>query len=352
MEILITGYYSDMWDNGYCFNNRNSLVHENCYDRLIQLKKSFLTKGVNLVASNDLSKLHLYDAVICHDHPLDKEKLSFLRKFKKPKFLIAEEVPYLLPQNYSSQRILEYDLIFTWNKNFINDVKCKYHYSLFPDIETAKIIRENDIPLSKKCKKVLVASAKKDIHHNSLYPLRSELAKWYNINQPDDFHLYGSKWDRYYFAGNNIFSKFLNWRKLDFIFNGRDSRYKKIYQGKLASKYNFLNRYKFQFCIENGVGYSGYVTEKIFDSLICRNLPIYYPSDIESIDEIIPNNLYIDMRNFKNFTDLNNYLNNIQINEYSDYIERIDRFFIDLPDKLKSNYASDKLVKSILNFLI
>lgn len=338
-----------MWEGGLCFKSRNSAIHENCYDRLISLEKSFLNKGVNLIATNDLSDIESYDALICHDHPVDDVRLNFIKNYKGPKYLIAEEVPYLLPKNYEKQRANEYTLIFTWNKELIDNKKYIYHFSLFPDVEMAKIVRNSDIKIHEKKGKVLVASAKKDIHKMSLYPVRSKLSEWYNNNCPSEFDLYGSGWDRYYFAQPGLISKFLNWRRLDFLFSGKEKKYSKVYKGKINSKYNYLNRYKYQYCIENGIGYSGYVTEKIFDALICRNLPIYYPTDDFSIQDHIPSDLYIDMRNFESFNELNKYLNDMPQNKYAGYISRIDDFLSDIPQKLTSNYASDRIAEIILN---
>ena len=58
------------------------------------------------------------------------------------------------------------------------------------------------------------------------------------------------------------------------------------YRGYAASKYQTLSQYRYNLVIENSVE-DWYISEKIFDSLLCGCMPIYYGS--EKIFDLLPN---------------------------------------------------------------
>ena len=58
------------------------------------------------------------------------------------------------------------------------------------------------------------------------------------------------------------------------------------YRGYAASKYKTLSQYRYNLAIENSVE-DWYISEKIFDSLLCGCMPIYYGS--EKIFDLLPN---------------------------------------------------------------
>jgi hypothetical protein len=57
------------------------------------------------------------------------------------------------------------------------------------------------------------------------------------------------------------------------------------YRGQCISKWKVVSQYKYSLTIENSVE-DYYISEKIFDALICGSMPIYYGSD--KIFEILP----------------------------------------------------------------
>lgn len=58
------------------------------------------------------------------------------------------------------------------------------------------------------------------------------------------------------------------------------------YRGYAASKYRTLSQYRYNLAIENSIE-DWYISEKIFDALLCGCMPIYYGS--EKIFDLIPN---------------------------------------------------------------
>jgi len=87
--------------------------------------------------------------------------------------------------------------------------------------------------------------------------------------------------------------------------------------------------------------------------LICRNVPVYYPSTPTSLSGIIPEDIYINMYNFKNYEEMNAYLDSLSKNQYCEFIERIDRFIDNLPNILSedhwANLVADNVMEKIKN---
>ena len=70
---------------------------------------------------------------------------------------------------------------------------------------------------------------------------------------------------------------------------------------EIADKYSTLQDYRYCLCFENGA-YPGYVTEKIIDSLVCGVIPIYLGAP--DISKYVPQNLFIDARQFPTFHEM------------------------------------------------
>ena len=79
---------------------------------------------------------------------------------------------------------------------------------------------------------------------------------------------------------------------------------------------NTFNKYKFVFVSENSLS-SGYITEKIFNCLFARCIPIYYGCN--DIENFIDKDCFINMNlnnNKDNYNDIINKINKIKDNEF------------------------------------
>jgi len=74
---------------------------------------------------------------------------------------------------------------------------------------------------------------------------------------------------------------------------------------KCADKQKISSEYKFSICFEN-LSYEGYVTEKIIDCFNAGVIPIYMGAP--DINDFVPENSFIDFRDFGSLSDLNIYL--------------------------------------------
>lgn len=127
------------------------------------------------------------------------------------------------------------------------------------------------------------------------------------FSRTKDIDLYGRDWDKplpfpYWFHKNTI---------------------KKVYKGQVKDKYKKLSEYNFALAFEN-CELPGYITEKIFDCFYTGTIPIYLGAP--DIENHIPKDCFINMRDFKNYQELRKYLKSLTDSEIKTYKENGRRF--------------------------
>ncbi|OUU26503.1 MAG: hypothetical protein CBB97_07965 [Candidatus Endolissoclinum sp. TMED37] len=110
--------------------------------------------------------------------------------------------------------------------------------------------------------------------------------------------LYGKGWDQWWSRKSWWFPYIKNYFSL-----------RSIYKGSCHSKFEVLKNYKFCICFEN-MEMKGYISEKIFDCFYSGAIPIYLGAT--DVKEYIPEDTFIDYRNFENSSDLLSYLKNMK----------------------------------------
>jgi len=105
---------------------------------------------------------------------------------------------------------------------------------------------------------------------------------------------------------------------------------------KLQYKLNFMNDYRFNICFENG-SYPGYVTEKLFNALQVKTMPIYWGSNTVGRD--FNCSAFINAADHGNFNKLVDYVQHLDSpggkQEYLDIIEQ-PAFKNDVPNEYTS----------------
>ncbi len=76
---------------------------------------------------------------------------------------------------------------------------------------------------------------------------------------------------------------------------------RKVYKGELQTKWETLASYDFALCFENAY-IKGWLTEKLFECLRVGTIPIYWGAT--DIEELVPPDCFIDMRQFTNYSQL------------------------------------------------
>jgi hypothetical protein len=95
-----------------------------------------------------------------------------------------------------------------------------------------------------------------------------------------------------------------------------------------------MSNYKFALCFEN-VAYPGYVTEKIIDCLVAGAIPLYLGAP--DITDFVPQEAFIDIRNFNSLQQLNEYLKNLD-KETAMKIINAGRNFLNSPAGQKHSF--------------
>lgn len=182
----------------------------------------------------------------------------------------------------------------------------------------------------RKLKTFLSPSFRESVKNNFQTKRLESIEFFGNLEKLD---LYGGGWNK----KKDIPA--LNWKKLKPIL-------KSIYKGKCDNKIEVISKYKFAIAFEN-IAYPGYITEKITDCFAAGVIPIYLGAP--DIEDFIPKNCFIDVRDFENFDELDNYLKNIDEKEAMDIIRNGREF---LYSEEGQKYKMQSFAKTIVDFLI
>ena len=223
------------------------------------------------------------------------------------------ESELIKPNNWDTENHKYFSKIFTWNDTIVDGEKyIKYCWPNKIPPDTHYDIKKKD----RLC--TMIVAHKQNKHPLELYSERIKAIRWFEGNHPKEFDLYGMGWDKYNFTGE---ISYLN--RYDIIRKLFKPKYPS-YKGTVISKMEELRKYKFSFCYENARDIPGYITEKIFDSFFAGCVPIYLGAP--NIGDYIPENTFIDKREFNNYKDLFNYIATMGENEYEEYVSNIKEY--------------------------
>ena len=196
------------------------------------------------------------------------------------------------PKGY---RVLRYvfPYILTWNHNWVDNKyvfrrNIPYH---FIDQRSA------DGSFEKKKLLTCISGNKHSAYPGELYSEREKAILFFEENHPDEFVFYGKGWDK---------------------------EIHPCYGGAVDKKADVYQKYRFALCYENIEGMNGYVTEKMPDCLVNGIVPIYAGS--VDVDDYIPRECYIRLRDFNNYVELYEYLKTMDTSTYSNYLNNADLF--------------------------
>ena len=321
--------------NNNWFSNSDKIIRDKqnlCYS---VLKEFLIDKSIDL-STHDINTVEESKYVIFIDIP----KKKYIKKNNQSWILIINEAPCAYPENWNKSKHNNYDYIFTWDENLVDNKKY-FLIRLAYDLE----IFNKERPFKNRKFLALISGAKSSSYLNNLYGARYKIAKWYSNHHPEKFYLYGRSWPlhlRPIFHGSieRRFSKSINYISSFF--------YKKnnVYKGAIKSKREILSKFKFSICYENLSDKKGFITEKIFDSICSKCVPVYL--GCTNISDLIPKECYIDARKFSSIKSMHKFLLSIDEKKYNFYIENIIKFLKSEKSKIfKPKYFS----KTIANVL-
>lgn len=338
--MVFVCYYLIGYENNIIFDLTNKDINRDNYAYSHYfLKVSAKQKGID-ISTLDINTREQSDLVIYHDILNENSFSSFSAK----KWLILFESEVISPKNWDRNKHVFFDKIFTWDDRLVDDEKYfKINFAhKFP--ENRDLYRKVSDEFSNKKLCTLIAGNKKVNHSLELYSERDKAIRWFESNAINDFDLYGVGWGLS--IPRNKYIRFLT---------SRCERIKKIfcdpypsYKGRVESKIDVLRQYKFAICYENAQMIPGYITEKIFDCFFAGCVPVYWGAP--NITDHIPENCFIDRRNFNTHEELYFYIKNMDEGEYVEIQKNIENYiFSEKSDPYRAETFANTLVENMLN---
>lgn len=322
-----------VYQNNKIFDLSDKIINrDNCMYPFWLLKERFAKNGYEL-STQDINSIKESEIVLCNEMP---KRLPSNKDISKS-YLMLFESELIRPDNWDLNKHKYFHKIFTWKDDIIDNKKYfKFNFAQ----EIPKQINKDISQKEKLC--TLIAGNKKVNHPLELYTKRVEAIRWFEKHHPSDFDFYGIGWDEC-----RIENRYIN-----FLF--KKSKLSKLvkpnfpsYKGKVDSKKEVLQKYKFAICYENARDISGYITEKIFDCFFAGCIPVYWGAD--NITSHIPEGCFIDKRKFNNYEALYNYMSNMSAQEYMMYLDKIENFLnSDKSYQFSSEFFVNTLVETII----
>ncbi len=282
---------------------------------IFDLKKALITRGYDVRIVNYQSKLTRADVFIAFNGPPPPEVGQKLRSLARKSVLIITEPPSVLPQIYNPRCLRYFTSALVMDDKLASTRNCrKFHYPIPNLTQTSK-----KIPFEQKKFCILLASNKTSTHPQEIYSQRKKTITFFETKHPSQLSLYGTGWERLGL---------------------------KTYKGTVSNKSNVMPYYKFCICYENIRSMHGYVTEKIFDCLVNRCLPVYWGAP--NITRYVPSTCFIDRRKFASNQSLYDYLKNMPKDRYEFHQKEISKF---LASAQAQKFLAENFVKIVLECL-
>jgi alpha(1,3/1,4) fucosyltransferase len=210
------------------------------------------------------------------------------------------------PANFDPANWAKFKKIMTWDDDLIDNKKF-FKFSLPIPVRTPL---EGTSSFANKKLLVNMSYNKYSSYHAELYSVRRKSIGYFDANYPEDFDLYGPRWNQPITRLQNIFPFLVK-------------KYS-TYRGSSEDKLKTISQYKFTLAYENNGDAKGYVTEKMFDALYAKTVPVYLGAP--NVAKYVPSEVFIDRRQFKNDEDLAKFLKGITESEYQKYIEAGEKY--------------------------
>lgn len=220
--------------------------------------------------------------------------------------LFLWEAPAVCPENMNPKLHKLFPVIFTSHDELVDGCEifkiCVPQARQFPQFPRLQFAERKLL--------VNISMNKFSNHPDELYSARRTAIRHFEQAHPDSFDLFGVRWNRQ----GTLKEKYMFWKYGPY----------KSYRGAIKNKWEVMPKYRFSLCYENVRDVPGYVTEKIFDSMRCGCVPIYWGAN--NITDYVDAEAFIDRRRFKSDIELDEYISNITEYEYSKYQNAIQKY--------------------------
>lgn len=341
MYIGFYNYHKEH-NNNKMLTEANASIGDNLNYPFVLLSQRLREAG-HKTSTIDLDDIKKFDAVVFVEFPGVNNRYfkQLIAAGSKNLYLILLESPIIKPDNYSIENHTYFKKVFTWSDPLIDGKK------YFKIQCSQKIPLEFNFGLGQAKKLCTIISSNKSMAHpKELYTERIKAIRWFENNHPENFDLYGIGWDRYNFSGIFLGMKLARLNRITFLTKLFRPHYPS-YKGKVTSKRETYQKYKFSVCYENVKDAQGYITEKIFDCFFGGCVPIYLGAN--NIGDHVPLDTFIDKRNFDTYEKLYTYIKNMPDKEYLNYVNAIKNFLkSDKAYLFSAEYFANTLIKEII----
>lgn len=317
MRIAFWSFYEENCVDMKMFLQPDSPIAEGIFKKWNTLFNTLIKHDIELITLDKVNNFEEIDFFVFSDFPrLSNPMVRKAMNSDKPLILIIEEGPLIHQENWKDSNHELFDYIFTWNDDYVDNIKYfKFNVHYIQDMVRLKQ------PKEKLC--VMIARNKRAWGTGELYTERRKIIRFFEKKHPADFDLFGEGWDLYYFPSNVPILKLFNGRKLYWF----RSRLKETYpssRGPIQSKNAILSKYRFSISFENSIGPTGYISEKIWDSFAAGTIPVYLGAP--NVKNYIPENCFVDYRDFKSMDELYKFMSLMSDTEYEQYLQNIGKF--------------------------
>jgi hypothetical protein len=308
--------------NNELLNPNSPSNRDNCLEPYRLIAQLLKDNGINLVTADLLTEEPLFELQI------ERQEKTYSDK----KFLIQLENPEhaVLPRSTDSYRS-----IYSWNDELYSTLE-SFVKVYIPSIDD-RLISQSHV---RDIEYVMICANKKFSKENNqeLYSDRLSIIDWFSQNNSTEFRLYGRGW-----VAPTIRD---GWRSLLRSVLSPVST-PKVFHGEVISKSDILSRSNFSFCYENMRSDGDYITEKIFDSMLAGCVPIYLGSS--RISDYIPDDVYIDAREFNGVDAIYRYIEKISFERLCDMRRSIVDF---LESKQADNFRNTVFANCVVTNIL
>lgn len=347
---MYIGFYNFYrhYNGNRMFTDQSSPIGDNLMYPFVHLGERLRVLG-HQVATLDMDDLSKFDAAVFLDHPTLLN--PYFRRLKKmcgkKLYLFLLENEAMRPDNYWAFNHRAFEKVFTWNPRLVDGKKYQRFY--LPN-KIPPIVKIEPEQQRKFC--VTIASQKYSSHPQELYSERIRAIRWFEQHHPDEFDLFGMRFEHPYFTGKLAWLN-LGLHKVYARFPAvlRTQRFPSLRvpvpSATAPNKHTVFRQYKFALCYENAV-FPGYVSEKIFDALFAGCIPVYLGAP--DVTDMLPPEIFIDKRRFKTYDELYDYLHNMPEAEYLKYRQAIEQFLTGPGIRpFSAEHFADTILQHIVN---
>jgi hypothetical protein len=286
-----------------------------------------LKKGDNLIifeAKNLLPKFEVFFHLSCvaklyflFNFIFGRRNYLRLNRLDANLILIIFESKLHAPENHFIKLGQLCDKVLTWNDNFTSNTKFEKYLLPLP-FEWPQVQKKT---FNERKMLVNISANKYFFSFSEFYSKRRSVIKSAEDFFGPRFELYGFDWNKPVTLSQRFFS-FL-------------TPFYKSYKGIVQDKSKVFSEFRFALIYENS-SVEGYISEKIFDCLRSKCIPIYLGAP--NILSYIPTNVFIDRNKFDTDYELFQFLESIDENYFNKYLENIDNYLSS--EKFRENLSN------------